>query len=226
MSPASEAPPETASAVDRPLSELAYQAMMGMLTRGELEPNEVVTERQIASRLGISRTPLREAIRRLEGERLLARQRGGALVVRPLPVDEYLSILDVRILLEGEAARLAAGRIPAVVLERMRASVEALRALPEQAPVPAAFADSDRDLHLLIARASGNPVLLHMVEDLRTRTAMVRFGRQPMSRGQVCDEHLAILDALARVDGAAARDAMQNHVGRVRAVILAGLGVR
>src|ERR1700740_1442593 len=78
------------------LSEVAHKAMMGMLLSGELAPNEVVTERQIALRLGISRTPMREAVRRLEGERFLERQRSGALVVRPLPIEEYMHILNVR----------------------------------------------------------------------------------------------------------------------------------
>ena len=78
------------------LSELAHKAMMGMLLSGELAPNEVVTERQIALQLGISRTPLREAVRRLEGERFLERQRSGALVVRAMPVEEYMHILNVR----------------------------------------------------------------------------------------------------------------------------------
>ena len=77
---------------------------IGMLLSGELAPNEVVTERQIALQLGISRTPLREAVRRLEGERLLERQRSGALVVRALPIEEYMHggqqyvrLLDVEI---------------------------------------------------------------------------------------------------------------------------------
>ena len=80
-SPAGEPAPE------QPLSQQAYEAVLGMLVDGALRPNEVVTERQIAGQLGMSRTPLREAVRRLEGERLLERQRSGTLVVRPLPVE-------------------------------------------------------------------------------------------------------------------------------------------
>src|ERR1700742_3710584 len=111
-----DAPVEPALA----LSDMAHKALMDMLSSGELAPNELVTERQIALKLGISRTPTREAIRRLEGERMLERQRSGALVVRALPVEEYLSIVAVRRLVEGESARLAAGRVPRADLERLR----------------------------------------------------------------------------------------------------------
>ena len=76
----------------------------------------------------------------------------------------------------------------------------------------------------MIARASGNPVLLHMIEDLRRRTAMVRFGRLPSRRRDVCAEHLAILDALEKGDGQQAQEVMQDHVNKVRAVVLQRLG--
>lgn len=209
---------------DLPLSEMAYQAMLNMLLGGELAPNELVTERQIAARLGISRTPLREATRRLEGERFLERQKSGALVVRPLPVEEFMQILAVRRVLEGEAARLAAGHVPNAELDQIRARIREVQALPENQTVPPEYGNSDRDLHLMIARASGNPVLLQMIEDLRKRTSMVRFGRLPSQRSQVCNEHLAILDALEKGDANKASEVMQDHINQVRAVVLKHLG--
>ncbi len=205
------------------LSERAHKALMGMLLSGELAPNEVVTERQIALQLGISRTPLREAVRRLEGERLLERQRSGALVVRALPIEEYMHILNVRRLVEGEAARLAAGRVPVAALEKLKDRIAEALSLPEEVITPE-FAASDRDLHALIAQASGNPVLQQVIEDLRTRTAMFRFGRLPSRRATVCAEHLAIIDALIAGDAQRAQQAMHDHVDQVRLTILARLG--
>ena len=78
----------------------------------------------------------------------------------------------------------------------------------------------DRDFHAAIAEASGNPVLATTISDLRKRTAMFRLGRLPERVDQVCDEHLAILDALASGDGEAARTAMQSHIDNVRAHLL------
>lgn len=205
------------------LSELAHKAMMGMLLSGELAPNEVVTERQIALQLGISRTPLREAVRRLEGERFLERQRSGALVVRAMPVEEYMHILNVRRLVEGEAARLAAGRVSAAELEQLKNRIGEALKLPGDAVTPE-FAASDRDLHALIAHASGNPVLQQVIDDLKTRTSMFKFGRLPSRRKSVCAEHLEIIEALIAGDASRAQKAMQDHVDQVRLMILARLG--
>ena len=216
---AAELPEEPALA----LSDMAHKALMGMLLNGELAPNEVITERQIALQLGISRTPMREAVRRLEGERFLERQRSGALVVRALPLEEFMHILNVRRLLEGETARLAAGRVPAEELARLRQRFEAAQQLPEDVITPE-FKATDRDLHSLMGQCAGNPVLQQMIEDLRTRTSMFRFGRLPQRRKTVCAEHLAIIDALAAADPERARQAMQDHIDQVRLTILARLG--
>ena len=217
---------ETLNGVVEPaiaLSEMARKALMDMVLNGELAPNEVVAERQIALRLGISRTPLREAVRRLEGERVFERQRGGALVVRALPIEEFLHILHVRRLIEGEAARLAAGRIPLAELEHLKSRIGEALKLPEDAITPE-FAASDRDLHALIASACGNPVLQQLIDDLKTRTTMFKFGRLPSRRKTVCAEHLAIIDALMAGDAQRSRQAMQDHVDQVRLTILARLG--
>ena len=198
------------------LSVVAYGAVLDMILRGALAAGEPVTERLIATRLGMSRTPVREAVRRLEGEGTLERQRGGALVVRPYSMEDFLHALAVRRLLEGEAARLAAGKMTAELLAAARARIARLRAegLGESAR------QDDRDFHASIAAASGNSVLATAIGDLRKRTAMFRLGRLPERLDQVCDEHLAIVEAIASGDGEAARAAMQIHIDHVRAHLL------
>ena len=201
---------------DAKLSTVAYGAVLDMILRGAIAPGELVTERLIATRLGMSRTPVREAVRRLEGEGTLERQRSGALVVRPYSMEEFLHALAVRRLLEGEAARLAAGKVPTDIVAAARERIERLR---RDGLVESARQD-DRDFHAAIAEASGNPVLATAISDLRKRTAMFRLGRLPERIDQVCDEHAAILDALAGGDGEAARAAMQSHIDNVRAHLL------
>jgi len=198
------------------LSVMAYTALLDMILRGAIVAGEAVTERQIAGRLGISRTPVREAVRRMEGEGTLERQRGGALVVRPYSLEEFLHALAVRRLLEGEAARLAAGRLAPEVLAAARARTDRLRS----GGMSETTREDDRDFHAAIAEASGNPVLATAISDLRRRTAMFRLGRLPERIDQVCDEHLAILDALARGDGEAARAAVHAHLDNVRGHLL------
>jgi DNA-binding GntR family transcriptional regulator len=198
------------------LSAVAYGALLDMILRGSIAPGELVTERQIAARLGMSRTPVREAVRRLEGEGTLERQKSGALVVRPYSMEEFLHALAVRRLLEGDAARLAAGKVSP---ELITASRERIARLRREGLADTARQD-DRDFHAAIAQASGNPVLATTIADLRKRTAMFRLGRLPERLDQVCDEHLTILDALANGDGEAARTAMQTHIDNVRAHLL------
>jgi len=198
------------------LSGVAYAALLDMILRGSIAAGDLVTERQIAARLGMSRTPVREAVRRLEGEGTLERQRGGALVVKPFSMEEFLHALAVRRLLEGEAARLAAGKMSAEMLDAARQRIAQLRlnGLGEDAR------QDDRDFHAAIAVASGNPVLATAISDLRRRTAMFRLGRLPERLDQVCEEHLAIVEALATGDGDAARTAVQRHIDNVRAHLL------
>ena len=202
--------------IDPKLSAVAYGAVLDMVLSGTIAPGEQVTERQIAAHLGMSRTPVREAVRRLEGEGTLERQRNGALVVRPYSMEEFLHALAVRRLLEGEAARLAAGKVAADVLQAARERIARLR---REGLADTARQD-DRDFHDAIAQASGNPVLAGTIADLRKRTAMFRLGRLPERLDQVCDEHLAVLDALASGNGAAARMAMQAHIDNVREHLL------
>ena len=198
------------------LSGVAYGALLDMILRGAIAAGEPVTERLIAARLGMSRTPVREAVRRLEGEGTLQRQRGGALVVRPYSMETFLHALAVRRLLEGETARLAAGKIDSMLLAEMRERIARLR----REGLGDGGRQDDRDFHAAIAQASGNPVLATTIGDLRKRTAMFRLGRLPERLDQVCDEHLAIVDALASGDGETARTAMQRHIDNVRAHLL------
>src|SRR5882724_9477169 len=163
------------------LSVVAYGALLDMILRGTIAAGEPVTERLIAVRLGMSRTPVREAIRRLEGEGTLERQRNGALVVRPFSMEEFLHVLAVRRLLEGEAARLAAGRVSPDLLAAARERIAQLR---RDGLADSARRD-DRDFHAAIAGASGNPVLATAIGDLRKRTAMFRLGRLPERLDQV-----------------------------------------
>ncbi|MBL6615372.1 MAG: GntR family transcriptional regulator [Reyranella sp.] len=200
----------------RKLSAVAYGALLDMILRGAIAAGEPVTERLIAARLGMSRTPVREAVRRLEGEGTLERQRSGALVVRPYSMETFLHALAVRRLLEGEAARLAAGKIEPTVLAEMRERIGRLR----REGLGGTARQDDRDFHGAIAQASGNPVLASTIGDLRKRTAMFRLGRLPERLDQVCDEHLAIVDALAGGDGDTARTVMQRHIDNVRAHLL------
>src|SRR3546814_2189611 len=100
------------------ISEQAYQHLRSKIIAREIEPGTVIGERRLADDLQASRTPLRAAISRLEGEGLVERLTNGSIVIRQLSVDELLDILFVRRILEGDAAFLAAQRKDLTVLAR------------------------------------------------------------------------------------------------------------
>ena len=215
----STAPPAE-SAHLHSLAHKAYEGLLGILLSGELGPNDVIMERRIAEQLGISRTPLREAIRRLEGEELLQRQTDGAIVICPMSVEDFLNILSIRRLLEGEAARKAAGRVPEQDLLGFRERIVTLVRKEESDRF--AVQDLGPELHLCVARSSGNRMLASVIADLGKRTRLFTRRFMPISerRSQVCEEHMALIEALLENDGERARACMERHIDSIRAYVL------
>jgi DNA-binding GntR family transcriptional regulator len=191
-----------------------------MIHTGELRPNDLIMETHLSRQVNVSRTPLREAIRRLEGEKILERQRSGTLVVKSMSIEDLLHVWQIRYLLEGDAASRAAGQISVRVLKALRARTVSIKKNPEAEDLRSV----SHGLHTLIADASGNPMLASVIEDLRKRTQLLTVRRVPERIVKVCDEHLAIIDALVAGDGEEAKAAMQHHIEGVRAYILEKLG--
>jgi DNA-binding GntR family transcriptional regulator len=217
-------------ALDRQsLSHIAYERLLTMLRSRDLRPNDLIMERQIARDLKLSRTPLREAIRRLEGENILERQRTGTLVVKALSIEDLLHIWLVRILVEGEAARRAAdqilvGEVAVGDLDILRKRLLMVKNDKQRSADVYRSPAVARDLHLWIARASGNPVLASIIGELRNRSELLTVRRVPDRLIQSCNEHVAIIDALVVGNGDDARIAMQRHIENIRRYTLEKMG--
>src|ERR1700730_7297123 len=204
------------------LSDVAYEKLLDMLRSGELRPNDLIMETHLSRQVNVSRTPLREAIRRLEGEKILERQRSGTLVVKAMSIEDLLHVWQIRHLLEGDAARRAAGQVSVRDLKALRAKLVGMK--NNGNPAPQDLRAVGHDLHSLIAQASGNPMLAAIIEDFRKRTHLLTIRRVPERAIRVCEEHLAIVDALLAGNGDEARAAMQRHIEGVRAYTLEKLG--
>jgi DNA-binding GntR family transcriptional regulator len=191
-----------------------------MLLRGELAAGQMVQERRLAERLGLSRTPVRDALGRLEGERLLARN-GRMLVVSTITLHEVIDILSIRRMLEGQATRIAATRMMPDEAGAIRDAILGMK--DGKLITDEAHWANDDLLHLAVAEASGNAELRRLVEELRQRTRMFGLHRIPARFEQGKAEHLAILDAIeARApDEAEAR--MRHHIDQARDAIIATL---
>ncbi|MGX9962972.1 GntR family transcriptional regulator [Roseomonas sp. F4] len=206
------------TAAPKGLADAVHERLLDMLETRRLPADTAVAERRLATELGVSRTPLREALRRLEGEGWLGRRSDGTLAVRRLDVEEMLEVLQVRKLLEVEAAATAAGRIDPAAIAELRARVAALAATREpRSPEREAV---DLALHRLIGEACGNRTLASTIADLRRRTFLFATRRLPERLEPVCAEHLAILEALETGDRDGARAAMGTHIDNTRAGIL------
>lgn len=202
------------------LAQQVYRAVLNQILDGTLSPKSVVHEGKLATMLGLSRTPVREAIGKLEGEGFLVRN-GRTVMVQELTLSDYLEILHMRRLLECEAAGLAAdqGRIAESELRRVRAEIEAI---DESAGAEAHWL-LDSTLHDLIARASGSRLLAQSVADLRQRTLLFGLDRLPGRLRNGRTEHLAIIDAILAGDRVEASAAMRRHLDSTRTEVLRGL---
>jgi len=206
------------------LTEAVYEMLIDLLIRGELRPGDVIIERKMAERLNASRTPVREALGRLESEGLVFKQAGRGVTVSPFSTEAFVEILNVRQLLEGEAARLAAGEISDVRLTQIREVQVRLAANP--APGLAEIWEADDLLHGTIADASGNKLMVSMIRDLRRRTHVFNSFRSPATYAQHGGDNAQLLDALERGDREAARAAMWAHIETVKIALVDRLAGR
>ena len=197
----------------------AYQALLDMIQRGVLAPETPLQERTLAATLGISRTPLREAMSRLIGGGFAVRTARGQLVVKEPVLRQYLEIFQIRMLLEAEAAACAASRLDEQSARAVMAEVRDLLAagsssIEENHRV-------DNLVHDTIAAASGNPMLAQLIHDLRIKARCFDQNGAPERFEPGCREHIAILQAIVERNPEAAREAMRRHLDTVRVGLVA-----
>lgn len=200
------------------LGDRAYRLIRDMILKGELTYGDPLLERRLADRLEMSRTPVREAISRLEAEGFLERS-GGRVIVREVRLKEFVEILHVRKLIECDAVRDAAKNIDAKELQKLRTTIEKL--LEKRNVTALELRDVDDKFHNFIAQSSNNELVISLVKDLRRRTAMFDYERLPDRLQPGNKEHLEIIDALEKRDGALASARMARHINNVHSSIFA-----
>lgn len=200
------------------LREVAYAGIREMIVSGELAPGDRVMEKDCAERLGISRTPVREAIGRLTSEGLISRSNGGVPVVIRISADDIIELLHVRRLLEVEAARRACdapGREALMVLRR-----GIIDFLEGERPSPGEHMAMDDRLHDTLARMARSNLLAELIANLRLRTRIFDKAMLPDRFEPGCREHIEILDAVIHGDADRAEAAMKQHLNAVSDSIL------
>lgn len=193
----------------RDLGEAAYGRIRAAIRDGKLAPGERLTETDLAARFGVSRTPVRQAIARLEAEGLLTHEpRRGLTVTRP-DHQQVVELYVMREVLEGAAARLAAQHASETEIAAMAEIVEHE---PEVFGDAGALAEVNQRLHGLLYLAAHNRYLLRSLEQLAATMALLPTLLTHGGRAeQAHDEHRAIIAAILARDGAAAESAARRH---------------
>jgi len=203
------------------LSEKIYKELLRRIVGGELKPGSTVKEELLASELGVSRTPVREALARLERDGLIVRS-GKSYQIVPLSRDDVIQLYEVRKPLEALAAELAAQRISEEVAARLKDLVRRVsEEAAKEAPDPIVLAELNGSIHMEIARASGNKYLVEFIDRVRLKLLIVRISifTSYERRLEEVREHSEIVEAVLRRDPKLAREAMERHMDRVVAYV-------
>ena len=197
-----------------PLVQLAYEAVRRMILTRELPSGTVIQERKLADSLSVSRTPMREALGRLEGEGLLARLTERLLAVRVVTLDEFLQTVQVRRMVETEAIVLATPRMEKAALHDLMDMAKAL--IDDPNPTQDRHWAIDTALHRRIGEATGNLVLADTIDRLRLSVQLFEIQTVPMRIKPGCQEHLDILGGIDSGDPTRAKKAMRVHLDHIR----------
>ncbi|MDB5531114.1 MAG: GntR family transcriptional regulator [Devosia sp.] len=200
------------------LSDYAYTCILEQIFSGKIAPGTILQERRIAEALSISRTPVREALGRLEAELLVTRSHGRAPVVSHVGVESFVSILDMRRILEVECAGRATGHLGQNEADRVVAEINALLAM--SAPTPVQHWAVDDLVHETIADAAGNPLVASTIRDLRRRTRLFNTTRIRQRLTPGASEHLKMIAAIMSGDPDLSREVMGRHLDNVRDAII------
>jgi DNA-binding GntR family transcriptional regulator len=208
------------------LAEQAYHHIRDLVLDGAVEPGQTIGIDTIAGTLGVSQTPIREALARLEGDRLVVRLRNGRYAAASaMSPGDYAHLFQTRLLLEPAAAALAAQNRNEQTAAALEQSIKRMNSADRGArsQLFVNFVDADALFHRTIASDCGNIFITAALAQLQANQRIGPFYR---SRGvvdadTVIREHTAIFEAISVGNAAAAEAAMRRHIERARDTILA-----
>jgi len=200
------------------LSELAYTRIKKMIAEHRFSPGSRINVEELARKLGASRTPIWEAIRKLEQEGLVRNVPNRGVFLVELTREDAAELYAVREVLEGMAARLAVKNLSDRMLDRMEASIR------EQEKVVAdenlvGYSRADFDFHALVYAACGNTVLKELLESIKNKARPLALQISPILP-ELIEDHREIVRALRHRDPDLAEAAFRKHNRKVLALLM------
>lgn len=207
-----------------PLRDVVFQTLRRAILTGELKPGERLMEIHLASKLGVSRTPIREAIHKLEQEGLVTILPRRGAMVSEISERGLKDVLEVRRDLDSFCAELASERITEEDKVRLKEAYEAFNSavLTKDATI---MAKADVAFHDIIIGATGNERLVVMINNLAEQIFRYRFEyiKDESKRDNIMKEHKNLMDAIISGDSIAAREASRTHIDNQEKAILQAL---
>lgn len=196
------------------MKDRAYAEIKRFIQRSDLAPGSFLAERQLADQLGMSKTPVRAALERLEAEGLVTISPQQGIIIRDLTVHEIADQYEIRAALEGYVARTLAGKLTASEIARLRENLHAQESMKGKHDV-AQIVTLDTEFHTLFCDILGNREIRRVMGQLRDKMHRVIakvFQTHPGRVDTSYAEHCAIADAVIRGDGAEAARLIEHHL--------------
>ncbi|ANY17514.1 GntR family transcriptional regulator [Bordetella pseudohinzii] len=207
--------------IDAPLTDVVYQRMLDSIYAGALAPGSVINEVELAREFGVSRGPVREAVRRLQGIQIVTREPYTKARVVSMTAASALELFQMRMGLEGVACFLATQRMSDADIEQLQRDLEAHQRARQDG------AERHFDLHERIVRASGNKrIITALCDDLYHLLRIYRrhSGSVLERKDDAFEEHWQIVRAISRRDARLAESLMRSHIERAADHVAAQLG--
>lgn len=207
------------------LSERAYKTLKESILYLDLKPGAVLIEEELSEMLGISRTPIREALRRLSYEGLIRFTSGRRMHVTELSIDYFLNVAAIREPLELLAVRLASLHRTDSDIERMKNHVaEQFQHISQDMLNSRKFLDVDRQYHISLVESSKNPLLLKYIQEVNEAFHRYLHYTEFAERAvNVVNEHERVVQAIIARDSNEAERIMRSHLADVKESILIAL---
>jgi DNA-binding GntR family transcriptional regulator len=192
------------------LIDRVYQQLLASIADGSLSPGQRIRQAELADELGVSRQPVSHALHLLKRQGLVEEHGKKGLRVVPLEPERVLQLYQVREVVDGLAARLAAQARPDIA--ELQALLDTAAGFGADTPIPV-LVRADTEFHRALYRLSGNPAVEEMTAPLwpHLMRSMAAVLREPGYAGRVWDEHAAILRHILAGDAAAAETAARHH---------------